>query len=144
MTPKEIQDALKALRDEIGGKCDVSFSISTRHARPITSFCWPVGHGDDAPFFHGTHDDWQEAFAAVRAKWGEISADVRRETVRKMALAIIRITADIGECTNAALRADEFTEEDIIAYGEEACQQADTMAANGPFSITQMIGANAA
>lgn len=145
MTPKEIQAAVRALRDEIGGKCDVSFWIASDayRGKPITIHCRPRGYKVDA-YIHGEVDDWPEALAFVRAKWAEIAADVRRETVRKMALAIIRITADIGQCTNAALRADDFTERDIEMYGEEACQQADSMAANGPFKITALVGANAA
>lgn len=149
MTPLEIKAAVVALREEIGPQCSVSFDIKSgrydsEDDPAINFYCWPIGSGSDKPFINGRADTWHDALDAVRREWAEISADVAKDVTRNMALAIIRITADIGGCTDAALRADEFTEEDIEVYGAEACTMADEMASNGPFKITALAGANAA
>ena len=151
MIPLEIKTAVKALREEIGPKCCVSFNIKASSymygeddERAIQVFCQPRGGGSGNPSFLLYVDTWQEAFDGVRQEWAKISADVARETIRQMALAIIRITADLGACTDAALRADSFTEEDLEIYGADACNMADEMASNGPFSIKLTVGANAA
>ena len=146
MTPHEIQAAVKALRDEIGGECELSLYVNGKNAlKPVTGHCRPRGYGDQSPFISvGEHEGWLEALDDCRQQWIAMKADIEKDVLRRMALAIIRITADTGACTNAALRADDFTEQDIAAFGDAACQQADEMASNGPFQITTLQGANAA
>jgi hypothetical protein len=77
------------------------------------------------------------------AKWEEYRERFAQTVTRKMALAIIRLTDEFGECTDAALR-DEFDAGQVAAYSAEACALANTMAAKGPFTIIAVAGANAA
>jgi hypothetical protein len=146
MTPQEIQAAVKALRDEIGPKCELSLYVNGKNAlKPIDGHCRPRGYGADSPFIStGCHEGWLDALDDCRQQWLAMKADIEKDVLRRMALAIIRITADTGACTNAALRADDFTEQDIAEFGDAACQQADEMASNGPFTIAVLQGANAA
>jgi len=60
-----------------------------------------------------------------------------------MALAIIRITADTGGCSDAALRADGFDDAEIARLGGDAVGTADAVASNGPFSIVAVAQSNA-
>jgi hypothetical protein len=95
-------------------------------------------------YFRVNGDTWSELFKALTDKWAEYEAQHRAETIRKMALAIIRITAELGECTDAALRnCGEFDPGQVNAYGEKACADANEIAGKGPFSIVVMGGANA-
>lgn len=144
MTPQEIREAVLALIKEMGPGATLSVEVhSRRGAQPIWAFAQPLGYSKDAPTISLYADDWAEAIEGVRAAWAEMSERVHAETIKKMALAIIRITAEQGECTDAALRT-EFDLTDCERYGEAACEKANEMAANGPFSIRQLAGANAA
>lgn len=141
MTPKEIHDAVKALAKEIGPNAHVSLDVNTDHEAAVVGFCRPSWKGDYIIVYA---DDWTGAMDQLRAKWAEISADVHRQAIRKMALEIIRITADIGSCHDAALRDAGFSNDEIERYGGDACDDANRIASNGPFSITEVVGANAA
>lgn len=144
MSPLEIQDALIAFRAEVGENCQAHLQVDgTSNNKPIHGYCRPRGWDDDS-YIIVWGDTWQGVLDSLRAKWSEMSADIRKNTVRNMALAIIRITADTGSCTDAALRADKFSKSDILNCGVDACRMADGMASNGPFQITALQGANAA
>ena len=142
MTPKEIQAELKAIKATVGSKADVIADISagTWNKKAISARIYPNGVATQ-PRLSFDADDWPELFVAMRAKWAECSDRVRAETIRKMALAIIRITADHGACTDAALR-QEFPHEDVARYADDAVTDANAIAANGPFAILSLGGAN--
>lgn len=90
---------------------------------------------------HVNGDSYLDLLDACEAAWAERSDLHATNTIREMALKIISITADQGECTDAALRAT-FDAVDVARYGEAACEQATEMASNGPFSIVKLSGAN--
>lgn len=145
MTPTEARAAFLAFEREVGPNADVMMSFN-RHSdstRALHVSVYPSGIAKDDLSFRVDADDWDELLAAVRAKWDEHKDRHRSQTIRKMALEIIRITADLGECTDAALR-DRFNAGEIRAYGKDACADANTIAGKGPFTIKAMKGANAA
>lgn len=136
---KEIRAELIAFRDEVGPKADVSLHMDDDG--PEEECCsiavWPRGIVSNDRF-SARANTFRAAIEAGRARWAEMSAEFADRTVRDMALAIIRITDELGACSDAALRADKFTNDDIKRYGEEACERAEQMASNGPFAITRI------
>jgi hypothetical protein len=142
-TAQEIHTELRALRSEIGIKTEIYLSIDASYdaTRPVTGILYPFGmSGEGQLFVRGAGFD--EVIAALRAEWDERKADFAKETTKKMALAIIRITDELGTCSDAALRVD-FDAAQIAQFGVEACTLADTMASKGPFSIIATSGKNA-
>lgn len=148
MTPKEFRKELKALRLSIGPDAWVSAGINSVEwsaERDATLECSVHPHGltRSTGSFHLYAEEWEPLLTAVKAKWAEYQAEYGKQTTRKIALAIIRITADLGQCTDAALR-DEFTPALIKMYGKDAVADANKIAANGPFEIVKTHGANGA
>lgn len=145
MTPKEIQAALIAFKATVGERADVSAVVTDRASQqPLNLTVWPAGlcHSQDCRFTIDA-DDWQELLDAAAAKWAEHKEIHRAQITKKMALAIIATTSAFGTCSAAALRGNGFSGEDVIAYGAEACTEANKMAESGPFTIAPAPGANA-
>jgi hypothetical protein len=69
--------------------------------------------------------------------------DHHGKTIHNMALKIISLTSQYGQCTDAGLRA-YFDSPMVERWGKEACVQANIMSSKGPFEITMVRGANAA
>lgn len=103
----------------------------------------PLGWGIDQPMILEYGATPEEAISKVAEKWKEMSARVHDQPLKKLALAIIRITHEQGQCTDAALRA-EFTTRELEQFSAEALTLANKMAENGPFEIVELAGANAA
>lgn len=147
MTPQEIKAAVMALRKEVGPNSYVDGTISSDKYRDeiIMFVLYPDGIGGVSNTRLTTFaDTWEEGLEKLRTQWVEYSERHRAERVRKMALEIIRITAEQGACTDAALRAGDFTDEEVNRYSEDAIADANTIASNGPFSVVKLSGANAA
>lgn len=145
MDPIAIYDEIDALAKEIGG-ARIFVSVSRDNHKPSSGQIASLHAskpGTAGTLFYVYADDWPALFATARAKWAEVREEKIGRIVKEMALAIIRITAELGECSDAALRA-EFDAADVAAFGDDACAKADEMASNGPFSITRLAGANAA
>lgn len=145
-TPAELKVTFNVLAKEIGPKCLLSVYVGISFAdKPLYVSVQPKGYsagGKAEETFSVQADTWADLIAEVRTEWAKRSDNSRAQTIRDMALAIIRITADLGQCTDAALRA-EFDPTDVERYGAEAIISADEMASNGPFSIVATVGANA-
>ena len=143
MTAHEYRAATKALTELIGPVAEVWTYMNS--SGPLFRACLysrGVGRGDYDFSVQG--DTLSDVHKSVTDKWAEYSEAHRARTIRKMALAIISITAELGECTDAALRnCGEFDPGQISAYGEQACNDANEIAGKGPFSIVAMGGANA-
>src|SRR3546814_3527460 len=103
-----------------------------------------IGAGRSRNRLAAKADTLEDLLARLRALWNEAGARHRAARIRSMALAIIRITAEQGTCTDAALRAGDFTAEEVARYGADAGEAADEIASNGPFSIVSIAGPNAA
>ena len=137
----------RALQSEIGPRCLLTVYIAPNHSDALLwANCHPRGYstkiGTPSENFTTYADSWADLASGIRAEWAKRSDNAREQTIRAMALAIIRITADLGQCTDAALRA-EFDPSDVERYGADAVAQANDMAELGPFEIVATTGANA-
>lgn len=145
MTPAEIHAEICALAAEAGSRATVNVTIGGGGAAVgpyIFGFLYPDGiTGATAPI-RMSGNDFTTVLAGLRAKWDERAETHRRETIRKLALAIIRITADRGECTDRDLRV-EFDAEEVARYSADAVADANAIAANGPFAVVATDGGNA-
>lgn len=136
---------LKFQEEEIGGTAWVSVRLTHSDSVAEGNFScsvWPDGAVGDLAFCV-YDDDLTALLVKARAAWEDYTAPYHRKMIRKMALAIIRITADIGHCTDAALRA-EFGPILLARYGADACLDANKIADKGPFSIVTLGGDNGA
>jgi hypothetical protein len=146
MTPREACIASRELEAKIGLKGRVSIYLHGKCGElPLAASLydnWPMGD----PIVTTDGHDFEEVITGLRVGWANYQDQHNASTVRKMALKIITITAEHGRCTQAALRmTHEFSEDQIAKYGEAACEEADKLAANGPFKIVKIDAtANAA
>jgi len=151
MTPATYAAAIEVLRKKIGeggkiltcvgfdGYPSVKEGKHPLSAEVWTS--WPYSRAE----FRVVGDNLDELLVAVTEKWESHYATWRKGAIQRMALEIIRITADKGECTDAALRGTfKFSEQEVAQLGAEACVAANQMAGRGPFTITPTRGANGA
>ena len=143
MTPTEIRETAKTFANEIGPDATILISIHIRATKLLFAMICPDGVGRDSALCVSA-DEWPELFTTLRAKWAERADEYRRKTIRKLALEIIRITAEQGECTDAALRGVSFSATDVARYGAEAVADANAIASNGPFAIVAAAKENAA
>lgn len=145
MTPTEIKAALAEIRDEGSQNAYISLDISiSRHRGDsgISASFYP----EDITGKHSVRaegESFEEVILNLRAKWDEAKNLADRNTIRKMALSIIEITTDRGECSDAALRGAGFYQGQIDRMGPLACNEATRLAAGGPFAIVASAGANA-
>lgn len=145
MTPTEIRDELVAFAEEIGPRAYVGLDIDTHNRRgPVAGCIYPEGIAGSVDRIGGFHgDDFREVIDAMRAEWSSRVTQHRAARIKSMALSIIEITADQGQCTEAALRVAGFSQSEIEAHGADACATADHYGSKGPFSIVTIPGANA-
>jgi len=141
MSPLELQCAAEAFRLEVSEAAYLSVGIA-HYGPPCEGTLYADGICKDRSFSVKA-DSWPALFVAMRETWAARSDEVRRRTVRQMALEIIRLTAEFGECTDAALRAEKFTAEQITRYSAAAIKDANEMAGNGPFAIRSLENSNA-
>lgn len=131
MTPQEIHDDLKALCAEIGPKATAHVGLSGTYT--LHCSVQPDGYNGKVRLAADVKD-WADIIPALRAAWEEHRDLHASNTIRGMALAVIRLTAEHGECTDQALRV-EFTQQDIDRYGEQSADLATEMGGKGPFKI---------
>lgn len=145
LTHAEACKAFDAFNASVGSKsytsAGLNMSAYTASKGALQCFFRPQGSDHNKPLFTLYANSWRDLLACCEEAWAEHSDLHAANTIREMALAIIAITADQGECTDAALRA-KFDAADVKRFGEQACAQATEMAANGPFSIVTLTGAN--
>jgi len=145
MTPAEIYQACLDLRTKVGPRAYVALDITVHGsaAEPIQAVLYPRGIVHDDCLRAGA-GGWQEAIDKVTALWEEAAERLDAEALRNMALTIIKMTDNSGSCTEASLRMEGFSQDEIDRYGTAACEKANEMADLGPFTITALSGANAA
>lgn len=141
----EFRSEIKAFESSVGPRAEVYISVELTDGPLFYATFYSRGicqsGGSD---FRVDADDLPGVLLALKNKWAEYAEKHRGEITRKMALAIIRITAELGECTDAALRnCGEFDPAQIKMYGEQACGDANDIAGRGPFQIVTLGGANA-
>ena len=144
MTPLQYRESLYDLMKIIGPKAECYTSLNENgplfhvalYANGITS------RNTDG-YLRVEADTFSDLLTKVKAAWSDYETRHRSTMIRKMALAIIRITADLGQCTDAALRnCGEFDLMEVKRYGELACVEANELAGKGPFHIVSIGAAN--
>ncbi len=148
MTPREFMIEARAFARTISARADISLYASTGYfdpgpdGKPIKASLYL--HRKVNSFnseFSVEAETFDDLMAAVKAKWIEHEAVSRERVIRDMALAIIEITAMMGQCTDSALRV-KFEAEDVARYGDDAAADANTIADKGPFRVVRLGKAN--
>lgn len=144
MNVQKIQKAVAALAEKVGPQAYASLNITPHR---ISGCVYTKGIGadnDDVAAFsvRAVGDDPAVIISELEAKWLAERESRAGRTIEQMALSIIRLTAEFGECTDAALRAEYGPL--VAELSEAATKHANSMAANGPFSVTVTAAANAA
>lgn len=142
MTPLQVKTELLAFQKDMGPKAEIYASIDLRYNACIVISGYPQGICKSAAF-RIEANEWREAIDLAKAEWIKSAEHFRIRMVKEMALEIIKITDELGQCTDAAICGEKWTREDVARYGAEACAKANEMAANGPFSISPADKANA-
>jgi hypothetical protein len=139
----ELRNRVDALKRDIGAKAEVYIRVSVQQGSiPYELTIYPDGISLGRTRLCYEGENLRQMMEAAEAGWREHEALHHAGLIRKMALAIISLTTDLGECTDAALRA-EFAAHEVARFGKRACEQATAMAGRGPFSIVTTAGANA-
>ena len=143
--PRDVSAAFKDFAIEIGPKAAAHLSITTDSV-PCYCGIYPNGHsaraGGVAEYFSVRAGSWDELLVAAREEWAQRSDLNAENKTKALALKIIELTFQHGECTDAMLRAD-FDAAEVERYGAQAVERANTMAERGPFEIIRLAGANA-
>ena len=143
LTIAEAVEAFAAFQLELGAEAHVSADLSLNWYRPkglVFASIYPrdLTKGENFTVHADRWDDLLQASKDENAK----REDLRRDhTIRSMALKIIELTADLGECTDRALRS-EFPARDVQLYAKDAADKANDLAAGGPFAVLITDGAN--
>lgn len=144
-TISEIQADCRALAEKVGPKSYVNLNITNGYTSASLYTKGLIGDPEDvgafAVFAHNFTDP-AAALQELEEKWLAEREARSGRIIEQMALSIIRLTAEFGECTDAALRAEYG--KDVAELGAAALERANSMAANGPFSIRITQSANAA
>lgn len=119
-----------------GGKADVKLWISAADRTPnfVTVMLCPGGVND--PSYHFEYGDtYRDALAKAR-DWAQANRTTYRDKlIHRMALAVIDITHEHGQCSEALLRARNFDDADIAVLHGHACARASEMAGGMPFAV---------
>ena len=146
MTPLEIRDALRDIKLEAGitAWTDITINPDRGGEECVSAVLYPFGltRSDDS-YVRVDAATFEGAIQRLRETWSARKEQHRTEIIKKMALAIIRNTAEYGECTDAALR-NEFEINFVEQYAEAAAEKANEIAANGPFKVKRTRKSNAA
>lgn len=147
MNEIEIRDALAGFAADAGPKAWVDACINPNRSGNgfVHATLYPnglTGSGSDARISVEAAT-FAEAVDKLGCAWEARRSLADKATIRKMALAIIEITTDQGECSDAALRGAGFSQHQVAAMGALACSEATRLAAGGPFSIVKTAGRNA-
>lgn len=147
--PMSAEDAVKAFnafRDRVGSKADVYVSLNTcRYSakdEPLSMALYNRGSALDKCLFTVTAATFDGLLEATLKRWAEHEDQYAIDTIKAMALDIIRITDERGQCSDADLRAGAFVDDEVVRFGEQACAKAAEMASKGPFSIVSLGGSN--
>ncbi len=134
MTAADLVAHSSEIRKIVGSKCEVYISTHA-YGGDAGVQIYPLGicgHGDDQFLYGATWADaLQKAYTWARA-YGPTQ---RNAAIRRMALAIIELTDEHRKCTREMLRCRWFSDTDLDAYCDAACQRAGEMAGNAPFVV---------
>lgn len=144
MTPRELADALGEFTRATGN--DVYVSFNDRKDRPAIHVS--MYHGSlykaNGQAFAFDVESLEDVIPMLRTECAKYIESRKLETVKILALEIIRVTDLKGNCSAADLRLlPKITANDVDLYGQEACAMADEMAGKGPFSLQETGKSNA-
>ena len=144
LTARELHSRVVALKAEIGPEAWVQIAVNDgRSDKPLRGTIYAFGIGKQSgPSFACEADTFAEVIDSLVNGWAGFQVEHARRVTADLALEIIRITDEMGECSDAALRGAKFSVGDVIRFGVAACAKANEMAGRGPFSIVTIAGAN--
>lgn len=137
MTPKEFRTRLLDFANSIGPKAEIWVWINTFDSSKgaLSARVYPTGITNKIGITAHA-DEFDALLEVLQGKWADYVSTYKHQTIRRIALEIIRITAESEwGCTDAALRQAGIDADDLVHYGTAAEMDANTIAANGPFSI---------
>ena len=138
MTCSEIFDELKSIASKTGPKGEAYISMSTREQQyQVSASCYPEGITGGKHAIYGYGCDFETALAELREKVAGQLALIHANRIREMALAIMETAFDTGECSDAALRGQGFSQNEIDTLGENALERANAIADGGPYEIVK-------
>lgn len=137
LTTAEALAELKSFVHSIGEAATLSIALYPFNpdSHPVHWVLLPDGYGEGAWRMTGDTETLGSALAEARARYANEQADREREIIRRLAMTIISITYEHGECTDAALRIAGSSKALIEKFGAAACLVANAIAGSGPFSI---------
>ena len=137
-----IQARMDALRKTVGPKAQVSLVMTNGFYSDsfVSVLIYPSDMMRDP--IHANGDSFEDVFRNADEIVAKHAENFARETVRKLAIAVIRITHETGGCTDAQLRGDGFHADEVTRFCEAAVALANQMAEAGPFTVTTTSGSN--
>jgi len=142
MTAADLVTRVIALRQSIGPKAEIYLSVNEPAPRQpdlhqhVYMYVRPFGYtGDEKASQTIYAATWPDAFAQAEAWARNWKITSRENTIRNMALAIIKITDRDGNCAEQVLLNRKFTREQVLEFHEAACARAGEMRAGAPFSV---------
>lgn len=136
MTPTALGKQCDALAELLGQNASVRVAVA-RYARAdyVVNVALEATGIPYKVFFAST---WAEAFAQASAFAASQRVVSRNTLIRKMALAIIELTDEHGECSAIRLKGKDFSAADIAAHHQAACVRAGEMAMGAPFAVLHL------
>lgn len=135
----EVSKAFGDIKRQISAKADlyISLNLVTYESTDLlTASVYPEGLcGDRETNFSVHGKTFEELLDNLKEDWARRSESFGAHVITAMALAVIRITDDQGECTDASLVYAGFDKEKITKYSKKAATKANNMAAGGPFKV---------
>jgi len=150
MTLEELKAAFADLHDFMGGSPrEVSLVLGSNFTDPSLTLTEDSRYRSGRvrePFTVSVRGEtFEEMFAKARVIWDEHRMTADEGSIREMALDIIQLTYEFGECNEAALRQNgKFSARQIDDYKQLAIDRANTMAERGPFSVVEAASSNGA
>lgn len=148
LSAAEILAETRAIKESIDVTAYVSVGISASpDARGVVQgVCYPDGVGGrgNQPQFYVYADTFREVLKILAEGWAERAATYRADTIKKMAVSIIQITYELGECSDNALRGAGFDASEVKRFSGAACEMANSMAERGPFTVLTLNNSNEA
>jgi len=136
MTPAALGEQCDALAELLGQNASVRVAVSkySRAHYEVNVSLEAVG----VPYKVFFAPTWAEAFAQASTFAASLHVVSRNTLIRTMALAIIELTDEHGECSAIRLTGKGFSTANIAAYHQAACVRAGEMAMGAPFAVLRL------
>ena len=125
------------IQSVLPSRAEVHLSIHKPGDHACLLSIYPNGYRDASCTKSFFGPDWASVLPVALEYASSISVVTRENDIRKLALDIIDLTDQHGNCTRALLRARSHTSEHLDDYLELACARATEMAGNSPYTVTE-------